>query len=416
MIEIIPINLENDDYKYLSDGVNTNVSFVSSIKLITRLVSINEYPIKNKYIAINNILSFLSGMDILLNNKNKTTLPISTRKLIKYFNINKYKQYVDLLSEINIMTKVPYDDGVWYDYSKDISSKGRCLQYRFHNDYLNDDLCIVIFNTKSLPILKKDRDYNKKFENTILKTQINYREAIIDEIKNYNNNLTFINKKESIYKLRCKLSAIVQLTHKRYITKGNKVNRVYTSFCNLSRISRKHLHNKGVKFNFVDIKNCQPLLLCYYIISKYGVIDDNYLSSCQHGKFYETLFDSELIINMNEDQLEEYRSNIKVLTYKNIYFNLNKKEAITIKFASLYPNTYYYLCNYYESNIEETMASNLQNIEANIFNNIFPERSKYYYTLFDAIYFTDIMDIDIIYDKINMEFEKLNIIPKIKLN
>jgi hypothetical protein len=417
MIQIIPIDINKEDYDYISNITKTQIektsSFITSISLITKLVNIMKYPIRNKWIAIYNILSFLNHLDNTLKMSKKTTLPISTEIFIEYFNRNEYKEYTKLLQELDILTKVPYDDGKFYQYGLDNGNK--CIQYRVHNNYIKDDICMVIFEDNDKLELEKDNNYNKKMEKTILKTQINYKNSVIDEIKNYKENC-FFQKEESLFKLKCRLSAILQLTNRRFIKKGIKVDRIYNSFSNLSKISRKHLHIKGTYFKSIDIKNCQPLLLSYYILQTGGVIDDLYLDNCEEGILYETLMDEELIKDMTKEQYEEYRNSIKVQTYKNIYFNLNKNADITIRFANLYPNVYYFLDNYYQHNLEETMASNLQNIEASIFNNIVAPKSIGYYTLFDAIYFTDDNDIDFIFSTIKEEFSKLNINPSLKLN
>ncbi len=415
MIQIIPIDLNKEDYSYIEDIIiGKNSNFITSIKVISKLVNRIKYPIKNKWIAIYNILSFLNMLDNKCKINKTTIIPIATIEFVEHFNINRYKEYRELLQELDIITKVPYNDGTFYTFVEG-SKANKCMQYRIHNDYLNDDICMVLFEDKINLMLDKDSDYNSKMEKTILKTKIDYKNAIIDEIKKYKEECMF-NKQESINKLKHRLSAILQLSNKRYIKKGKKVNRIYNSFSNLSRISRKHLTIKGQYFKSIDIKNCQPLLLSYFILQSGDIIDDIYLEVCQNGTFYETLMDTELIEKMNEYQYEEYRIFLKEEVYKNILFNLNKNTDITIKFAELYPNVYYFLDNYYKYNLEETMASNLQNLEASIFNNIEAPKSIGYFTLFDAIYFTDDNDIDFIYNKINIEFNKLDITPSLKLN
>lgn len=415
MIQIIPIDISKEDYDYILDitKIEKTTSFVTSITLISKLVNRADYPIKNKWIAIHNILSFLNQLDNISKINKGTIIPISTDMFIEYFNRNVYKEYTDLLQELEVLTKVPYNDGKFYQYGLDKGNKS--MQYRIHNNYIKDDICVVVFENVCKLELDTDRNYDKKLEKTILKAQINYKNAIIDEIKNYKNNCLF-NKQQSLFNLKCRLSAILQLSNRRFINKGKKVDRIYNSFSNLSRISRKHLHIKGSYFKSIDIKNCQPLLLSYYILQNGGIIDDLYLNMCEEGKFYESLMDESLIKDMNKEQYEEYRDNIKIETYKNILFFLNKEAEITKKFANLYPNIYYFMDNYYRHNLEETMASNLQNIEASIFNNIVAPKSIGYYTLFDAIYFTDDNDIDFIYSNINEVFNKLGIKPSLKLN
>lgn len=79
--------------------------------------------------------------------------------------------------------------------------------------------------------------------------------------------------------------------------------------------------------------------------------------------------------------------------------------------AQLYPLTY--------NSIEilhaggKTMASILQNLEASIFNNIAPKKSKYYFTLFDTIYFTDDVDRGDLIRQIEDKFASYGIKPQV---
>lgn len=416
MIEIIPLNFKNDEYLTLlsdKETIETNNCYITSISLLGKLLDEKTFPIKNRNIAIENILSFFSYIDCMIKRNDSTIVPIPRGVIDKYFTRDTYKKYMDYFNDNEILTKVPYEDGKFYEYSIINNKKvkgGRCMQYRMHTKYLQDDLCIAIFPIESNVKLEKDSEYNKKYEKTILKTQINYRDSILAEIKNYK--LDILNN--NINALRFRINAILNLNNKRFIKKGEKVDRIYHSFTNLSRISRKYLNIKGKTFYSLDIANCQPLLLCYYIISQGGVIDDNYLKACEDGLFYETLMDSEYVKTLNDEQYEEYRDEIKVSTYKCIYFDFKKGKPIVNKFAEMYPNTYYFLDNFYQTITDITMASILQNIEASIFNTIEPVKSNYYFTLFDAIYFNNWEDSISIECEIKEKFGKLGITPKLK--
>lgn len=430
MIEIIDFN-DNQFLQLINDNrsIETNNCYITSISLISKLINENKFPIKNKNIAIENILNFLSFIDVELKKNNSTILPIPRIILEKYFSRNTYKEYMDYLSNNEIITKVPYEDGKFYDFTTEGDKVGRCIQYRIHNNYINNDLCLVIMPEKTKTKLEKDINYEGKLEKTILKTQINYRAAILAEIKHFKDNYEdlFINetkRNEGINSLRIRVSAILSLKRRRFIKKGKNVDRVYHSFSSLSRISRPYLNNNGKGFHDLDIKNCQPLLLCYYMKSIDSPIDDNYLEICENGLFYESLMDEDnlkVLINNypqkgNEYDIKykEYREEIKLECYKYIYFNFNKKKDIVKRFANLYPNTYYFLDNFYKMINDKTMASILQNIEAAIFNNIIPTKSKYYFTLFDAIYFSDYEDSYSIEQEIETKFSMLGIKPKIK--
>jgi len=413
MIQIIPLKVSHINYNELIKDVDFKNCYITSQSLINDLLIKGDLPIKNRWIVIKNILDFLNSIDFRMLQKkgDSTLLALQYSIFEKYFTCKHYRKYIKLLHELNVMSRIAYSDGKYYDFNKDSAGSGRCIQYRFHNNYINDDLCMVFFKNDTKLVLEKDNDYGKTYENTILKTQIYFKDAIMEEIDNYQKDIFVYH---SLNSLRCRISAILQLGNRRYIKKGSKVDRISHSFSNLSKIARKFLHIKGVKFNELDISNCQPLLLVYNMLKSNEPIDQNYLDACESGLFYETLYDSEETKGMDEKEMEEYRNYIKTETYRCIYFDFKKKEPITIRFAELYPNTYYYLCNYYDSKPEITMASILQNIEASIFNNIMPNKSKNYFTLYDAIYYIDLNDKQQLTEDIMTKFSILGIKPKIK--
>ena len=66
------------------------------------------------------------------------------------------------------------------------------------------------------------------------------------------------------------------------------------------------------------------------------------------------------------------------------------------------------------SKTDTSLASRLQNLEAELFNNLKPKYSKYYYTLFDAIYYSNIADKKQLTKEIKDFFGGLNIKVRIK--
>jgi hypothetical protein len=335
-----------------------------------------ELPIANRRIALRNIFDFLTYIDTKIEQNENTIIPISQSILISYFNRNVYKKYMDILSNLDIITKVPYEDGTFY-------KKGSLyLQYRVHNAYLNDeDLAIISLedDRSKENFTNEVEGLDKRFENTIKKLEINIPLAIEAEIKH------FREKSLSIYALRNRISRIFYTKRKRFIKKGKKVNRIYHSFTNLTKVSRKFFN---VNLYDIDIVNCQPLLLVALLEKNGFKYDKSYKIDCEAGCFYERFMD----INKPDDvsSYEWRNGNTKPALYKSIFFGFNKASKHNKRFLELYPETWNSLkiiseeCN--------PLASQLQNLESDLFNNLIPKKSKHYFTLFDAIYFDNILD------------------------
>lgn len=398
MDQIIPLN----DMQLLTEIAIENNSdvFITSIDLLHNLISRDTFPIKNKRIAIKNILEFLRHAD-KMKTDNNSIISFHTNTLIEFFNRNSYKDYLKLLQELNVMTRVPDDNGVFYTPNKSSS------KYRFHNEYCNAELAIFIQYSEKEPIFYQEVKIHKKFSSALVKTEIDFGSAILAEIENCKDN----------DKLRKRISAIFDIHNKRYVKKGEKVDRIYHSFSNLSRISREHLYVGYKTYNSIDIVNCQPVLLCYFLKKNDQPIDDNYIQDCESGCLYEnfvnmtdtfTYFKNG--INIREEKTLD-RENAKIELYRSIYFRFRESNPVNQKFKELYPLTWQSLKEYSETT---TMACILQNIEAEIFNDLVPRRSKYFFTLFDAIYFTSPEDREDLKAQIESKFNLLSLNPTIK--
>jgi len=373
MIEIIPFNKTLFDSFEIDTKKLTRYIYINNLDLICKLSTI-ELPISNRKIALRNILDFLTFIDVKSNQENSTILPISTSILISFFNRNRYKEYMDILSELDILTKVPYNDGSFYKI------KSTNMQYRIHNEYINDeDLAIIVLeDDKSKETFTNEvENLNQKYINTIKKLEVNIPSAIAAEIEH------FKEKNLSISALRNRISRIFYTKRKRFIKKGNKVDRIYHSFTNLSKVSRKHFN---INMTDVDIINCQPLLLVALLKRNGFKSDDTYQRDCEAGCFYERFVD----INETGISDDEQRTYTKKSLYKNIFFGFNTRSKHNKRFQELYPQTW--------SSLEliskncESLASQLQNLESALFNNLIPKKSKHYFTLFDAIYFDNLLD------------------------
>lgn len=387
---IIPLAKDKLEVIKNTESIESNTSFITGLNLMGQLEKVDTYPIQNKRIAINNILTFLKVVQSICSYKDSTCIPISSDILTDILTCKHYKRYMILLKELEVLSVVPYADGKFYEIGK------RTAQYQLFNKYINDELCLVIMNSEDQVNLVKDQRYEARFEKTIKKMEVNYRDAILAEFKHVeDNNL-------DQYNLLMRINKLLSLNGFRYMKTGNRVNRVYHSLTNLSKVSRKHLHINGQTFNDIDIVNCQPLLLCYLLKSENHPMDSEYLNVCQQGIFYDG-FVGELT-----------RDEAKVQLYKNIFFDFKPKSRIAIKFKELYPKTYSSLEILNKD--EVTLASKLQNIEASIFNSLSPVKSKYYYTLFDSIYFSDIDDCGILIKEIRNRFKELEISPMLTMN
>lgn len=396
MIEIIPFNKTIFDSFSIETKKLTRYVYINNIELIGKLLSI-ELPIVNKKIALRNIFDFLTYVDIKINQNGKTILPISSDILISFFNRNKYKEYMNILSELDIITRVPYQDGTFY-----IKGNLNC-QYRIHNEYLTEeDLAIIVLedDRSKDSFINEVESLDKRYTDTIKKLNINIQSAIEAEIDNFKKNDL------SISSLRNRISRILYTKRKRFIKKGQKVDRIYHSFTNLSKVSRKHFN---IPMYDLDIVNCQPLLLVALLNKNGFKYNKSYQLDCESGCFYERFLD----INKTEDMTtEDSRTITKKGLYKNIFFGFNTSSKYNKRFRELYPETW----NSLEviSNNCESLASQLQNLESGLFNNLIPKKSKYYFTLFDAIYFDNILDRYELENNIKEYFKKYDIKVSIK--
>jgi hypothetical protein len=390
VIFIVPFNDSVFDNISLEKIKLTRYCYINDIDLVSNILS-HELPIKNNRIALRNILDFLTYVDLKVNEKNDSCFTIPSATLIEYFGRDTYKQYMKILHKLNIISAVTYEDGSFYKVGS------LYTQYRVHNAYINQENLAII-------ILDEDRrkdDFTNEVENlderfvaTLKHLEINTKEAVAAEIQHYkDNNL-------KISTLRSRINRIFYTKRRRFIKKGCKVNRVYHSFTNVSKVSRQHLNMKMIN---VDVTNCQPLLLVAHLIKSYLNYDENYLLDCENGNFYEQFSG---INNYDRDE-------VKRSIYKNVFFSFVTRSKTNQRFKELYPQTWLSLDYINKSGI--SLASELQNLESELFNNLIPVKSKYFFTLFDAIYFDNMNDTAELVKRIKNFFEELGIEVKVKI-
>jgi len=89
---------------------------------------------------------------------------------------------------------------------------------------------VVIDNNKQPNIDIEEGVVDDKFKNTTSNIEVNYKNAICEEIDN------FQNTNMDLDILRKRISRLLSLRIRRFIKKGTKVDRIYHSFSNLSKI------------------------------------------------------------------------------------------------------------------------------------------------------------------------------------
>lgn len=369
-LEIIPVDLTKNIFDSYHEELlklqRSKYCYITNLDLVSQLL-ITEMPIQNKRIAFKNILSFLTYIDTQIKIKDNSLFTIHSNTLIEYFGRDTYKQYMNILKELRVISDVPYNEGHFYE----VGSLSK--QYRVHNNYIeNNNLCIVILaNDRAKDKFVCNIDIDHRFKSTIMNLDIDMRNAVVAEIDHCRENELSSNN------LRIRLSRLFYTRMKRYIKRGTNVDRIYHSFTNVSKVSRRHLTTK--MYN-IDIVNSQPLMLVSYLHSNELKYDEKYKLDCQNGTFYDNFISKDLT-----------RDDVKVKLYKSIFFSFNENMVVNKIFKEIYPATWETLKEISESNI--SLASRLQNLESELFNNLIPKKSKQYFTLFDAIYFDSVNDI-----------------------
>lgn len=245
----------------------------------------------------------------------------------------------------------------------------------------------------SYNIKRTNLNLESKYLNTLQTLKLDIENAIKEQYQLFKCEL---DKKRFF----CRINKILKFNRERnrYCIKGKKSNRIYHALCFLPKESRKHLN---IKFHSLDIVNCQPLLLCYYLKSKGLQYDDEFIKNVESGRLYESI----------KDRLENVsRDEVKKMVYSEILFDFKtaKKNRVNKVFKKIYPLTYSSL-EHIHLNEKTTLASILQNLEASLFNNLNVINSEYYFTLFDAIYYNNKDDKDDLKSQISKYFRNLNL-------
>jgi len=380
-------------------------------------------PIKNIEIALKNVCDFLSYINHKMNlvdsktNNKDNLLFINSNDFKEFFTRNHYKKYKTILEEHGVLTNVPYSDGSFYTPGE------KPMQYRIHNKYLNNkDFTVLFLENESKTNLELDirintKDVPKKFIDTIIDEKLDYKKVFIEEIKYHNENKYVLKRKlnselfntnaefnSTAFSLYVRLSNALGFKNRRFIKYGTKVNRIYHSLSCISKITRYCTVNE---YYSIDFKNSQPNLLCIHLNKNNINYEIDYKTACEEGRFYELFIGCLGVIKTgdNEKDIKTERDEIKIECYSAIFFDFKRYSTINLKFKQLFPNLWAYLDKIDKE--KQSLASILQNLEASFFNKLKVNKSKKYYTVYDAIYFSDIKDIDYITEQIN-EFASNN--------
>lgn len=385
------ININNEDFQ-IDNTIFENKQEVYFIP--TPVFEILKAKIKleenNNYIFISN---YLKLVNTILKAKNE----ISSFKLqnITY----TYKSFISLFESELIESKTPYS----------VEAK-RAFKYNIkaHNKWTF--LILEEINSISL------KEYNNQLEanhvcnndnyiNTLCLATINLDAAVKAEYDYFLADKLF-NEKRVINMTttqRNKLFAenvinILRFTNKRYIKKGDNIDRVFNSYCGLSNRARKFVQFNNQYFIELDIKNCMPLLVAATLLQQDYSIDKKYIDAVQDGTFYRSIQDKAKELGIitekvyqSDGSAEEFdfadMDDVKRLVCSSVlyYSKSIKQSKTTMIFENLYPKTYKSLSKLFINNNKP--AGYFFNLEASIVLNIVPNCP--YFTVHDAIYVLD---------------------------
>lgn len=389
-------------------------AWVCDDNIIREILSFQTFTYRTKAGNIQNfnsdrvfskLFDFLQWLDNRIENGDPSFIPINNSILVSFFG-KWYGYYLDLLKELNILIRVPYDDGSWY------KEEVRPCRYRITNHYKRSkQLSIVKQGGKKRVGLKIHSDLNidRKFKKAIRGSDIDFSSFLIEE-------KLLLRKGEITFnQLRVRISQVLRTYQSRYIKKGKSVDRIFHSFSSVPRTARGHLISPyGQGYYELDIANCHPTLLIILLKSMNLGIDESYLNDVQTGNLYQRFIDvkgprMKYDNRSNIRQLVDIRfankNDVKPEFFSAILYDFKPKHPLAIKFRDLYPITYDSIQSLYTGE-DSTLASQLQNLEASVFNGLKPKHSRHFFTLHDAIYFTDRKDYDALRKKISRSFKK----------
>lgn len=426
LLKYIPININELKLNRPSISIDCHISFIPTYTLDL----LQTYAKNNKEIISKSFVeNYFLIVNLLIMAQSTDHKTISSRKLKK---IERYKIIIDILSPQFIIYKKNYSTTAQrcYEYVLDLSSESWSFVFIEEN---TTNICIKRKCTVLIEPVHPSN--NPNYIEALSNSEIDICNAVVSETNNY--------KKKEIdlasrsLKIKTALTKIIAFNNRRFIKKGGEVNRVYNSFTNLSKVSRKHVTLNGVNFTEIDIPNCQPLLLLI-LLNKIGVIPDNsYLNDVLEGVIYQRIkekalelgYEKEKVFNKDKFITETFFFNkemddndpkglddVKTLTYRSIFFSQKdeKKSITAFVFKELYPLVFDSLKKHFNKGDEPNLAFHLQNLEAEIILNIVPDCP--YFTVHDSIAVIDEKEVESIKTQILQKIsEYLNRTVNLKL-
>jgi hypothetical protein len=446
MIKYHLINTYNNLFKILSDPQGVQLDFDGEIKEQTNKLTeeiaqggYSELHIVDKR-AAENILTFdYSGMPI----DNENLVIGHVFKLLRDAELrtkmskgaftwhhdylrasytSNYKRYLDVLFELGILEKTVS------------AHTGKCYLNGVHSSYYR--LTDGYREGQSLTLVYREIDrrnvctsYEKqvpdKFKKAVNLSYIDYPTYVAQEIRRFViNDPADSDRARSLASIKLRFNSAFSLLEKRYIKEGVKSTRIYHSFSNLSRIARQYLRTpNGYQYYEIDIVNSQPIFLVAYLNGQYA-IDQSYIDITENGKIYEQFIGvtgrvQRFYKDQNgkkKDKWEDLhihnRQEAKVEFFSAVLFHWKKKHPLNIKFKELFPLTWAVLNELHKE--EGTLASKLQSFESEFIHGVAIEKSNYYFTLHDAIYYDNITEKKMIEKQIIEAFKKYGVKVKLK--
>lgn len=368
--EIIYIDNLEDLSRYITNNKNNK----QIISILPAIVWDNIKPL-NLLKDETKIFKQLSSFFTLF--KDYIDTPISRTLWEEYFSRHTYKIIKDTLLNNNLINwqrkeGKKYLAGSHPTHYRITANVKHCKSYYIYiKNFKRPNYSII--NIKDDNIKDDNIITNQPEINCLLNEYIDLPKAIKAEIE------YFYKNKSNIF---LRLNRIINFNSNanRRVSRPKSNGRIYTPICTISRVSRRYLSRK---YNTIDLKNSQPLMLVFYCLEKGLDIDKEYVELTSKGKIYDVFYHL-----YNND-----RNKVKELFFKNIYYGFNKTQAINKKFKEMFPLVWEILN---KANDEKqygiSLAADLQAIEASIFLPITTKHSTMVYKIHDSISFNNKKD------------------------
>jgi hypothetical protein len=188
----------------------------------------------------------------------------------------------------------------------------------------------------------------------------------------------------------------------------SSTGRIYSSLANLPKVCLPHVTLNGLRPIEIDAKNCQPLLLSSIIKNQ------EFQTDCEAGVFYDRM----------ADHLGITRTEFKMLSYAQIFFNNKKINAKTVsQLESVYPGLATQINAYKCKSKKEAAAVGdenllwyrLQSLEAKIFIQTALKQLTPVITRHDSILCLP-TEVDAITEQLTSAFKKIGIDVKLSIS